>query len=88
MSASSHASSEQAEVELAVTGMHCASCVALIEETLSARSGVESVSVDLEAARAAVKFDPATIAVGEICSVLAGLGYAAGPATGSAPAPA
>jgi len=86
MSTTSSDISGHTEVELSVTGMHCGSCVALIEETLSRRPGVETASVDLDSASASVTFDPATITLGEICSIVAGLGYAAEPATGSAPA--
>ena len=71
--------------DLAVTGMHCGSCAALIEETLSRQPGITSVTVDLDGAKAAVTFDPGTIALDEVCSIVTGLGYTAEPATGSAP---
>jgi copper chaperone len=36
-------------ITYAVPGMHCAHCVAAVEQELSAVSGVESVDVDLAA---------------------------------------
>jgi copper chaperone CopZ len=64
---------------LAVTGMHCSSCSALIEETLVGSSAVESATVDLEGARAEVIYDPAALRLDELCAVVASLGYAASP---------
>ncbi len=66
-------------VELEVGGMHCASCVALIEETLSAAPGVRMVSVDLDAGRASVTFDPEALTVDDLCGVVVGVGYEAAP---------
>jgi copper chaperone CopZ len=37
--------------EYLVAGMHCAHCVAAVEEEVSAVPGVESVSIDLETKR-------------------------------------
>ncbi len=66
-------------VELAVSGMHCPSCVALIEEVLSERDGVRSVSVDLDTGRAAVRFDPAVVGVDDLQAVVTATGYPATP---------
>jgi len=66
-------------VELAVEGMHCGSCVALIQETLGEQDGVTSATVDLESARAVVGFDPARIDVAALTAVVAEVGYAASP---------
>ena len=51
---------DQATAEFEVTGMHCGSCVALITETLLERHGGTSATVDLDAARAGVGYDPVT----------------------------
>ncbi len=59
--------------------MHCASCVALIEETLSETAGVERVSVTLEPARAEVVFDAGAVTLDELCATVASLGYTASP---------
>jgi copper chaperone CopZ len=65
---------------LEVTGMHCASCAALISETLQHKPGVEAVTVDLDAGRADVAFDSSATNLDDICSTIAGLGYGASPA--------
>jgi Cu+-exporting ATPase len=64
-------------VELAVTGMHCGSCAALIEESLAGTPGVTRATVDLDSAVARVDFDTASVSVGELCAVVAGAGYGA-----------
>lgn len=66
-------------VELAVAGMHCQSCVALIEEALVDRDGVISASVDLDAARATVGYEPSVVGVDELRSTVEEAGYPASP---------
>jgi copper chaperone CopZ len=66
-------------VELVVEGMHCGSCVALIEETLAEHTGVTSASVDLESARAVVGFDPTQTDVAALTAAVAEAGYGATP---------
>ncbi len=82
-SASSHEPAEPrnavATAELAVVGMHCGSCVALIEEALSERSGVISAAVDLESARATVGYDPSQVDVDDLRSTIEAAGYSATP---------
>ena len=68
-----------AAVELAVDGMHCESCVALIEETLGEDPRVRQVRVDLESGRASVVFDPASVSPEELCATVVELGYRASP---------
>ncbi len=65
--------------ELRVEGMHCDACVALIEETLDETEGVLTASVDLQAARAVVGYQPELISVDAIRSVIADTGYTATP---------
>ncbi len=55
--------------------MHCASCVALIEEVLAEEEGVSSVVVELDSGRARVSFDPSRIAVGRVCALVVEQGY-------------
>ncbi len=64
-------------VEFAVDGMHCGSCVALIEETLGEQPGVRSATVDLESARAVVGYDPTRTDADALAAVVAEAGYAA-----------
>ncbi len=68
-------------VVLAIEGMHCESCVALIEETLVEDLGVARASVDLESARATVAYDPALHTVDDLCAAVVAAGYEATPAT-------
>ena len=68
-----------ASVELLVKGMHCGSCVALIEETLAEQVGVTSATVDLDSARAVVGFDPSQVDVDVLTAAVAEAGYAATP---------
>jgi len=65
--------------ELAVVGMHCGSCVALVEEALIERSGVVSASVDLDSARAVIGYDPSLVGVDELRSTIEEAGYSATP---------
>jgi copper chaperone CopZ len=62
-------------VALAVTGMHCASCAALIEETLVDEPGLLAARVDLGAERAEVTFDEDVTQLSAVQSAIAELGY-------------
>jgi copper chaperone CopZ len=64
---------------LAVEGMHCGSCVALVEETLVEDLGVSRAAVDLESGRATVAYDPARFTVADLCDAVAAAGYTATP---------
>jgi len=66
-------------VELHIEGMHCASCVALIEESLTEQAGVSDAAVDLESARAVVRFDPTLVGTDELRAAIVEAGYAATP---------
>jgi copper chaperone CopZ len=69
-----------ARTDLAVGGMHCRSCVALIEETLVEQPGVVRASVDLDSALATVEYDPALVDVAGLCHLVVEAGYQAEPA--------
>jgi Cu+-exporting ATPase len=69
-----------ATADLVVTGMHCGSCQALVEESLSERDGVTSAVVDLESGRAVVRFDPGVVTVDDLTAIVAEVGYSATPA--------
>jgi copper chaperone CopZ len=62
---------------LSIEGMHCGSCSALIEETLVEQSGVVEASVDLDAARAVVRFDAGQLGVNDLCGLVSSVGYEA-----------
>lgn len=68
------------DVELAIEGMHCESCVALVTEVLEDQAGVRSAAVDLGSATAVVRFDPAVIGVEDLRAAIAEAGYSAAPA--------
>jgi P-type Cu+ transporter len=78
-SAGSRQPKGSATTELAVTGMHCGSCVALVEESLAEQHGVRESSVDLDAGRAVVRYDPALLGVDDLCAIVAEAGYSATP---------
>ena len=65
---------------LVVSGMHCASCSLLIDETLEELPGVVSSSTDLRRETTTVEYDPAQTSLTAIAETIAGLGYAASPA--------
>lgn len=65
-----------------MVGMHCPSCVALVEDTLGRDPSIEAVAVDLDAGRAAVTYDARAVSVDDLCAVIAGVGYDARPVSG------
>ena len=64
---------------LVVTGMHCASCSLLIDETLEELPGVVSSSTDLRRETTTVEYDPAQMNLNTIADEIARLGYTAHP---------
>jgi copper chaperone len=68
-----------AVAQFTVEGMHCGSCVSLIEETLAERDGVKAAFVDLDSARAVVEYDPSALDGDEIRVAIDEAGYSATP---------
>jgi copper chaperone CopZ len=64
-------------VALAVQGMHCQSCVFLVEETLARDPAVHAVTVDLDTAGAEVTFDQKSTSIDAVCAAITDLGYPA-----------
>lgn len=60
-----------------IKGMHCASCVSVIEKSLSKTPGVIEASVNLATEKATVKYDDAQCTPGEIASAVSNVGYEA-----------
>ncbi|MBN2373348.1 copper-translocating P-type ATPase [bacterium] len=58
-----------------IEGMHCASCSALIEKTLSKTKGVRSIAVNLAANSGKIEFDGSVISFPDIEKKVRGLGY-------------
>ncbi|MDO8493386.1 MAG: heavy metal translocating P-type ATPase, partial [bacterium] len=60
-----------------VQGMHCASCVSLIEGSLKGIPGISSATVNLASNKATVSYNPAIVTEDHIKSAVAGAGYKA-----------
>ncbi|MGE3821798.1 MAG: heavy metal translocating P-type ATPase, partial [Isosphaeraceae bacterium] len=63
------------EWNLAVEGMHCASCVARVEDALRTVPGVRDARVNLATERASVVVDPATIQESALAGAAVRAGY-------------
>jgi Cu+-exporting ATPase len=66
------------KVELPITGMSCASCVAKIEKGLSKMSGIVDAKVNFATEKATIAFDPSRVHVGNFVATVKDLGYEAG----------
>jgi Cu+-exporting ATPase len=64
---------------LSVSGMHCASCGLLIDETLEELPGVVSSSTDLRRETTTVEYDSAQTSLTAIADEIVKLGYTAHP---------
>jgi Cu+-exporting ATPase len=64
-------------VHLAIGGMHCANCSAIIESSLGAVPGVISATVNLATERAVVEFRPKEITKEGIIKLIVDTGYSA-----------
>lgn len=64
---------------LVVTGMHCASCGLLIDDTLEELPGVVSSSTDLRRETTTVEYDPTQTTLTAIAAEIVNLGYTARP---------
>src|SRR5687768_7241535 len=62
---------------LSISGMHCASCSALITRKLKKTEGVEDAHVNLAAAKARVRFDPAKVHEHDLVKAVEAAGYKA-----------
>jgi Cu+-exporting ATPase len=62
-------------IELPVTGMTCASCVARVERAIGKADGVDKASVNLATEKATVTFDSSEVSTGDLVGVIEGSGY-------------
>jgi P-type Cu+ transporter len=62
---------------LDISGMHCASCAALITRKLKKTEGVEDANVNLASAKAHVRFDSAKVHEHDLVSAVKAAGYKA-----------
>ena len=60
-----------------VKGMHCASCVRVIEKSLSKVPGVSAATVNLAMEKASVSYDPNQVTDEHLSSAVANVGYKA-----------
>jgi len=73
-----------AHVELALEGVHCVSCVWLIERVPLLVTGVARAELDVRQSRASVTWDPASTDLSAIARTLDALGYTPHPYRGGA----
>ncbi|MFC2174841.1 heavy metal translocating P-type ATPase [archaeon] len=71
------------KLDVTVGGMHCQSCVVLVEKRLGKLGGVESAVVNLATNKATVSFDPAKATEKSILDTIIGAGYTASVITGA-----
>jgi len=62
---------------LKISGMHCASCAANIENTLRKEEGIKSANVNFAAEKLYLEFDPVEISIARIQKIIEKLGYKA-----------
>ncbi|HEX9413911.1 MAG TPA: copper ion binding protein, partial [Ktedonobacterales bacterium] len=73
-------------IELAISGMTCASCARRVERSLAKVRGVTSASVNLATERATVSYDPASVSSADLVGAVDRAGYGAEEVTLAAPA--
>jgi Cu+-exporting ATPase len=64
-------------MRLLIKGMHCASCVRVIERSLSKTPGIKDASVNLATEKATVTYDDTLCGPTEIASAVSNVGYTA-----------
>ena len=62
-------------IELPITGMTCASCVARTERAIAKVAGVDAAAVNLATEKATVTFDPDAVTTGDLVAAVEGAGY-------------
>src|SRR3989344_9558869 len=65
------------QATLSITGMHCASCSALITRKLKKTAGVEEANVNYGANKARIRFDPAQVNEEGLIAAVKAAGYGA-----------
>ncbi len=62
---------------LKISGMHCASCAAVIENALKKEKGIKSTNVNFATEKLYLEFDPVEISIARIKKIIEKLGYKA-----------
>ena len=60
-----------------IKGMHCASCVMILEDSLKKVDGVANATVNLATEKATVTYDPAKVTDEKLASAVSNVGYQA-----------
>ena len=68
-------SNPRTTIELPITGMTCASCVARNEKALRKLAGVDEASVNFATEKATVTFDPSAVTAAQIVATVEAAGY-------------
>jgi Cu+-exporting ATPase len=66
------------KVDLPITGISCASCVAKIEKGLSKTGGITDAKVNFATEKATITFDPSRVQMSDFVAIIRDLGYEAG----------
>lgn len=64
-------------INLQITGMHCASCVLIINKTLAKTPGIKEANVNFSTSKAIISFDESMISEDKIVEIIKGAGYGA-----------
>ncbi len=67
--------SEEAELDLTISGMTCASCVRRVERALGKVDGVSDAVVNLATERASIRYDPERVSLDSLLSAVTNAGY-------------
>ena len=62
---------------LNISGMHCASCAATIENSLKKEAGIKSANVNFASEKLYLEFDSIEISIARIQKIIEKLGYKA-----------
>ncbi|MBR9679992.1 MAG: copper-translocating P-type ATPase, partial [Candidatus Altiarchaeota archaeon] len=65
------------KADIAIQGMHCASCVATIDKELAKLEGVNKINVNLATSKATVVFDEKLVSETELVKAIDSVGYGA-----------
>ena len=68
---------DQATVTLEISGMHCASCAAFVEDALAQTHGVKKAAVNLASEKATVEFSPSVVNIAVLAAAVESAGYGA-----------
>jgi Cu+-exporting ATPase len=67
----------QATITLEISGMHCASCAAFVEDALVQTQGVKRAAVNLASEKATVEFSPFVVNIAALAAAVESAGYGA-----------